>query len=159
MGLCFISIFSFAQTPTDSLPGDPGALTVYNIQNLSFGAFAQGSSGGTVVVSNTGIRTETGSVVSLNLGAQYYQAIFEIEAPVGTIISISNGPDATLTGSNGGIMILRLGSSYPAVPLSTTVSPLGRTVINIGGTLTVGNPGATPPGNYTGTFFITFNQE
>ena len=35
--ISFVSLFSFAQDPTDSLPGDPGAFSVYTIQNLSFG--------------------------------------------------------------------------------------------------------------------------
>lgn len=157
--LSFISIISIAQTPTDTLPGDPGGITVYTVQNMSFGAFSQGISGGTMVLSNTGTRSTTGTVLALNLGVTYCQSIFEIDAPVGTIISILNGPAATLTGSNGGSMTLNIGTSSPASPFSTSVSSPGRTQINIGGTLTVGNSTATPSGSYTGTFYITFNQE
>lgn len=159
IALSFISIISFAQTPTDSLPGDPGAITVYTVQNMSFGAFSQGAGGGTLVLSNSGSRSSTGTVLPLNLGATYFHAIFEIDAPVGTIISILNGPAATLTGSNGGSMTLNLGTSSPGSPFSTSVASPGRTQVNVGGTLTVGNQAATPSGNYTGTFYITFNQE
>jgi hypothetical protein len=35
--LGLLSACSYAQT--DSLPGDPGAMTVYTVQNLSFGRF------------------------------------------------------------------------------------------------------------------------
>ncbi len=130
------------------------------IQNLSFGAFSQGTSGGTITISNIGIASTTGAVQSVSLGGNHLpaQAIFEIEAPPGTIISISNGPDVILKGSNGGTMTLRPGSSDPATPFSVT-NPGGRTQIQQGGTLTIGNPASNPPGTYTGTFYITFNNE
>jgi hypothetical protein len=133
--------------------------TVYTLQNMSFGAFSQGNNGGTVQISAAGVRTVTGSVVPLNFGVQYGQAIFEIEAPAGTIISIVNGPDATLTGSNGGTMSLHLGNSDPASPFNTTVTPPARTRVNIGATLTVGNATVSPPGAYTGTIDISFNYQ
>ena len=155
----FISIFSFAQNPTDSVPGDPGAISVYTIQNLSFGAFSHGATGGTVIISNAGMRSVTGDVIPLNLGVVFFNAIFEIDAPAGTIISILNGANATLTGSNGGSVSLHIGNSDPPSPFITTVTQPARTQVSIGGTLTVGGPVANPPGTYTGTFYITFNQE
>lgn len=158
LALCFVSLVSFSQNPTDSLPGDPG-VAVYTVQDMSFGAFSTGASGGTMVMSNSGTRSSTGTVLALNSGLSYFQSIFEIDAPVGTIFSILNGPAATLTGSNGGSMTLNLGASSPASPFSTTAESPARTQVNIGGTLTIGNPAATPPGSYTGTFYITFNQE
>jgi len=157
--LCGISVMSYAQTPTDSLPGDPGALAVFNVQNMSFGAFSHGGSGGTIAIAPAGTRSVTGTVTALNLGVSYYQAIFDIEAPNGAIISITNGPNATLTGSNGGTMSLQLGSSSPGSPFINTIPAPGRTQVNIGGTLTVGNSTANPPGTYSGTFYIIFNQE
>ena len=157
--LTLSSIFCYAQTPTDSLPGDPGGLYVYTVQNLAFGAFYHSNTGGSVIIENDGSRSVTGDIVALNLGISYFNAIFEIEAPPGTIVSILNGPDATLTGSNGGSMILTVGTSSPATPFSTTLSPPSRTQVNIGGTLTVGNNASSPPGTYSGTFYITFNHE
>jgi hypothetical protein len=154
-----IGLFSFAQTPTDSLPGDPGALSIYTIQNMAFGAFAHGNTGGSVTVESDGTRSATGDVILLNLGISYYNAIFEIESPSGTLITIVNGPDATLTGSNGGSMSLHIGSSNPASPFNNTVGPPQRTQVNIGGTLTVNGSGGSPPGLYTGTVYITFNQQ
>lgn len=151
---------AFSQgTPTDSLPGDPARITVYAVQNLRFGAFTQGAVGGSVILSTTGIRTVTGDVIQLNMGIPYSEAIFEVEGIVGTVVSIYNGPNATLTGSNGGSMSMTIGSSSPASPFMISVQPPGRTQINIGGTLHVGSPAANPPGTYTGTFYITFNQE
>ena len=154
-----IAFVSYGQDPTDSLPPDPGAISVYNYQNMNFGAFTQGASGGTVILSTAGARSVTSTVVGLNMGVSYYQAIFEIEGPSGTIISILNGSDITLTGSNGGTATLHLGGSSPGSPFVTSVSPPSRTQVSIGGTLTIGNSSASPPGSYSGTFSVTFNQE
>ena len=153
------SFCTFAQNPTDSIPVDPGAISIYTIQNMSFGGFSQGVSGGTVIIANDGTRSTTGSIIPLNLGIIYFQSIFEILGPVGTIITVLNGPDATLTGSNGGSMTMTIGLSNPASPFTTTVAPPGRTQVYIGGTLNVGSAAANPPGNYNGSFYITFNQE
>jgi Domain of unknown function (DUF4402) len=160
VGFGFMSSAAFAQTdPTDSLPGDPGALTIYTVQHMSFGAFSIGSSGGTVVIANNGTRSVTGNVLGLNLGTPYFQSIFDIDGPQGAIVSILNGPDVTLTGSNGGSMLMHIGNSAPSSPFIITVAQPARTQVNIGGTLTVGNTAANPPGNYSGTFYITFNLE
>jgi hypothetical protein len=132
--------------------------SVNSIQNLSFGAFSQGSAGGTLSISHDGLRTSTGTVVPLNLGYAYYQAIFTVDASPGTIISILNGPDAVLTGSNGGSMSLRLGTTEPSSPFTAAENPT-VTQVSMGGTLTVGNAQETPAGVYTGSFFITFNNE
>lgn len=153
------ALFLHAQTPTDTLPGDPGGLYAYTIQGLSFGAFSHGNSGGSLTIAADGTRTATGDVVPLNLGVLYNSAIFEIQSPPGAIISILQGPDATLTGSNGGSMNLHIGNPYPASPFLNTISPPGGTQINIGGTLTIGGSGSAPPGSYTGTIYITFNHE
>lgn len=161
--ICVISLLSLHASsqgvPTDTLPGDPARVAVYTLQNLRFGAFTQGAIGGTIIMSPSGIRTATGDVVLLNMGNLFSEAIFELEGIVGTVISINNGPNATLTGSNGGSMSMSLGTSSPLSPFTLLVQPPGRTPINVGGTLHVGSPAANPPGNYTGTFYITFNQE
>lgn len=158
--LGLISNFAFAQIdPTDSIPDDPGSISVYPIQNLSFGAFSNGSSGGTVIISTNGTRSVTGNTVPLNLGIQYFQAIFDISAPRGAIVSILNGSNAILTGSNGGSMSMHIGASDPPSPFIIIVSQPTRTQVSIGGTLTVGSPAANPPGTYNGTFYITFNLE
>ena len=155
-----MSVLSYAQgDPTDTIPGDPGGISVYWVQDMSFGAFSHGASGGTVAISNSGIRSVTGDVVALNLGTLYFQSIFDIDGPQGCIISIQNGSDATLTGSNGGTMSMHIGDADPASPFIITVTQPARTQVSFGGTLTVGTPAANPPGIYTGTFYITFNQE
>lgn len=136
------------------------AITIYTnpTQSLSFGAFVQGNSGGIISIDPSGSRSVTGSLIQTNLGAGFSAALFEIDADVGTLINISNGPDVILNGSNGGSMTLHIGASSLGPSFSTSVPSPGRTQLSIGGTLTVGSPQANPPGNYSGSFTITFIQ-
>lgn len=140
-------------------PPRPINIFVNPAQGLSFGAFVQGSSGGSVIIYANGGRQVTGTVIPANLGYTFSPAIFEVDAEPGTLITISNGPDVTLSGSNGGSMILHVGESSIVSPFVTTAVPPGRTQLRIGGTLSVGSPLANPPGNYSGTFSVTFIQQ
>ena len=137
----------------------PRPLGVSTTQNLSFGAFFQGVSGGTVIVYTDGSRSSTGDIILASLGNIYYPAIFSITANKGTVVTITNGSDATLTGSNGGSMTIHLGSSLPASPIVINVDPPTVTQVKIGATLTVGTPLANPAGSYSGIFQVTFNQQ
>jgi hypothetical protein len=126
---------------------------------LRFGAFFATTSGGTVSVSPSSIRTATGSLVLADFGYVYGPASFNIVAVPGTQVTILNGPDVTLTGSAGGSVTLHLGVSSPASPFVTTAVPPSSNTVNIGGTLTVGSAVASPSGAYSGSFYITFFQE
>lgn len=134
-------------------------VSVYTSQNLSFGAFSHGSSGGSVIIAPSGTRSVTGDVIAVNLGFQYLPAIFEVEVPLNSIVNISNGPNVELTGSNGGSMTLSIGNSDPVSPFVSTASAPAKNSIKIGATLTVGGPSANPPGTYSGSFSVTFIQE
>ncbi len=157
--LCRILIFLFIQLSVIGQPHPPRPLQVFTVKDINFGAFCQGISGGTVIISSSGFRSTTGDIQQLNLGYQFYPAIFEIEALPGTIISITYGGNAIMTGSNGGTLTMQPGGSNPQSPFGTTINPPGRTQITVGGTLIVGNPNANPPGSYSGTFTVVFNQE
>jgi len=128
-------------------------------QGLSFGAFYHGASGGTVIILPSGSRSSTGDVVLLGLGIPFSAALFEVHAHRGTVISILNGPDAILSGIPSGTMNLHIGSSNPASPFVSNVNFNVAQPLYIGGTLTVGNSAANPPGSYTGTFDITIVRE
>ena len=141
------------------MPPRPIAVYFNPAQGLVFGAFFQGSSGGTVTVASDGSRSVTGDIIQATLGAPFSPALFEIDADPGTIVSILNGPDAVLSGNNGGILTLHIGSSNTGSSFITTAAPPGRTEVRIGGTLTVGNAISNPSGDYSGTFSITFIQE
>lgn len=128
-------------------------------QILAFGAFYHGATGGTVIIDPAGVRSSTGDVVLLGLGYSFSAALFEVHAHRGTVIAILNGPDVFLTGTPIGSMRLHLGASNPASPFVSNVNFNIAIPLYIGGTLTVGNSGANPPGSYTGTFDVTIVRE
>jgi len=140
-------------------PPRPISIYVNPAQGLVFGAFFQGNSGGNVIIYPDGSRSVTGDLVQANLGIPFSPAIFEVDANPGTVVSILNGPDAVLTGSNGGTMTLHIGNASTGSSFVTTAVPPSRTQVRIGGTLTAGNKLANPSGVYSGTFSVTFIQE
>ncbi|MCB2220633.1 MAG: DUF4402 domain-containing protein [Bacteroidetes bacterium] len=140
-------------------PPRPISVTVNLSQNLSFGAFYHGDIGGSVIIYSDGSRSSTGDIVLLTMGYSFSTGLYDIVANPGTLISVLNGPDAILTGSNGGSMILQLGDTYPSSPFVVTTPPPASTQLSIGGTLIVGNSLMNPPGNYGGTFDVTLVQE
>ena len=154
-----LMVASFHIVYGQELPPRPITVTVNLSQNLSFGAFYQGSSGGSVIISPTGSRSSTGDVVLLNMGYSFSTGLYNVVANPGTLVSILSSPDATLTGSNGGTMTLKTGNSNPASPFIITTTPPASTLLSVGGTLIVGNPASNPPGIYSGTFSITLVQE
>lgn len=148
------SVAAYAQEP----PPRPIVVTVTG-QALSFGAFYHGAVGGTITINSDGSRTSSGDVVPLGLGYVYSTALYEIVANPGTVISLLNGPDVNLVGSNGGTLSLHIGDSDLGSSFVTTAPYPVPTELNVGGTLSVGNSIANPPGSYSGTFDITFIQE
>jgi hypothetical protein len=151
--LCFTLTQGFAQEDP------PRPVQVTTFQNLSFGAIIQGNVGGKVIIDPQGNRTITGDLYAVNLGYQYYPAIFEIEALPGSIVTLVNGPDVLMNGSNGGTITLHLGASIPASPFINKTSPPFKTQVRIGGELTVGNSLMNPSGDYIGYFQVTFVQQ
>ncbi|WPR71436.1 DUF4402 domain-containing protein [Flavobacterium sp. NG2] len=137
------------------------SITVAATQALHFGTFAlTGAAGGTVTVGWNGSRTATGAIGLLNSSPTAQPAIFEIKLCQGRNVTITLDPTVTLSGSEGGSLILNLGptekGSSGAV-FATDGNCNFVSLLRVGGTLNV--PGAAIPGVYTGTFFITFNQE
>jgi hypothetical protein len=154
-------IFLLAETQeakAQEPPPRPVTVTVTG-QNLSFGAFYHGPVGGTVTINSGGSRSATGDVILLNLGYSYSTALYQLVANPGTVISLLNGPDVSLPGIPGGSMTLHIGDSDLGPTFVITSIPPAYTLLNIGGTLTISNPIANPPGSYSGTFDITFIQE
>ena len=64
-----------------------------------------------------------------------------------------------LRAAGAGTLSLQIGATLPAMPFVTSVPWQMQTTLLVGGTLTVGDIGANPPGNYTGTFSITVVQQ
>ena len=159
---CFLLIIILLFAISNDLSAQeppPRPLEVTVDQNLAFGAFSQGAAGGSVTVTTAGSRSASGDVILLTLGNLYYAATYKLIANAGTVVSILNGSDILLSGSNGGTMSLHIGDSDPVSPFVISTVPPAFTMMNVGGTLTVGDPGTNPPGIYSGMFDITFNQE
>lgn len=148
----------FVHHPVSAQPQKPPfPMKVTKFMDMSFGSVILGNSGGTVIMSPTGIRSKTGDVILPSLGSQGNAAVFEVKAAPGTLITISFG-NTTL--SNGGhSMNLQLGPSDPVSPFINTLQPNGITDVYVGGTLTVGNALQNPAGNYSGSFTVTFIQQ
>ena len=119
-----------------------------------------GAGGGTVIITPAGSRSATGDVVLLGLAIPFSAALFQVHAHRGTVISILNGPDALLTGVPSGTCNSHRGASNPSSPFVPENVNFNIAIpLYIGGTLTVGNSAANPPGSYTGTFDITLVRE
>ena len=153
-------LFALSQKVSGQEPPPRPITVTWTNQNLSFGAFYQGGIGGTVTISPVGSRSSTGDIVLLNLGYPTSPAPFRVVGNPGTVISIlTGGPGFTLTGVPAGTMTLNIGNTDPVMPYVLITVPPNYTEFKIGGTLVVGNPLTNPPGDYTGTFEITFIQE
>ena len=127
-------------------------LTVFNDQNLSFGSFyLLGSTGGSLSVSNTGIRTTTGNIQEVNSSFLVSAFTLSTDSVNPINITISSSP-TTLSNGVGDTMSLEAGISNPANPVVQAGSPVQ---IFIGGTITVASE--IPAGDYNGELFITFS--
>ncbi len=158
MPFCFCICTFLISIPTlaQEKPPKPIVVTVSTLQHLSFGKFIQTGTNGTVTVTPQGGRMASGSVILPTMFSVISPALFEVEALPGTLITINNGPDVTLTSSEGGILILKVGEASTGSPFIVNND---HTDVFIGGTLTVGPMAANPAGDYGGTFEVTFIQQ
>ena len=161
--LFFVFIVSTSTASAQfGLPGNPPrpiTVKVDPLQGLSFGAFYLGNNGGNVIVAPNGSRSVSGSIIPVNQGFSFSPAIFQITAEPGTIITLVNGPDVMLSGSNGGKINLHIGNSDLGNQFITSATSSSPTLLRVGGTLTLDNTLANPPGNYNGIFSIIFIQQ
>lgn len=125
-----------------------------NIRSLDFGRFVAGS-GGTVVVSPSGLRARTGGLVLLN-SPDAGQAGFNI----GKFGNGASGKAVIVSLPADGAIRLVSGASSMAIDdfnTPDTLLPLlaGGTTLSVGATLTVAPNQA--PGAYSGTFPLIVN--
>ena len=155
--ICMLCIY----LPLNAQPQrPPRPMKIIKYQDMNFGSVIQGNSGGTVIISTSGIRSTTGSVILPSLGSPGNEAIFEVKADPGTLITIVFG-STTLSpnGSPSTTMNLVLGPSFPSSPFINTLQPSGVTLVHLGGTLTVPSAGSIPAGDYIGSITVTFVQQ
>ena len=165
---CFFVCFSVFHCPIYAQENPPKPFDVkVNVgvaQYLDFGRFCYSTSSGTVSIDpNSDARTSL-NIILISSNPQPHAAIFEVQAIENTLITIVNGPDVSLGGTGGGSMNLHIGasdhgSSFIAQGKSLEIDKMVTTYVKIGGTLNVGTSGANPPGNYIGTFTVTFIQQ
>jgi len=156
-GLIF-TLFSIS-TKAQENPPIPVQVQVNTARFLNFGSFTTGNSVGTVTVTSDGLRSSTGDVVELNMGQPVSPALFDVTANPGTILTINSPANIILTGTGGGSILLNIDSYSTGQTFITTASPPFTTPVYVGGTLSVGNLSANPPGQYDGTFTLTFIQQ
>ena len=150
LAICFMLISAGSYAQEDP----PRPIAVSLATGIEFGIFFHGPTGGTVVISPDGTRTSTGDVFLVGFASSPLS--FWIDANPGTIISMLPIPTITLTGSSGGSMTMDIDATNPVLPFP---APSPTTQFFLGGTLNVSNALANPPGYYSATFFVTFNQE
>jgi hypothetical protein len=157
LSVLFISLnYSDCEVRAQEMP--PRPVSVSLSQDLSFGALSPGT-GGYVWVSPYGIRTASPGITLFTTGWPYHPAIFVIQGNAGTVVHCLLGPDAVLTGSNGGSLSVQLGPYTPGDPIILTSSIPGQTQVYLGGRLSVSDIMANPPGTYSGIFTVMFVQE
>lgn len=129
-------------------------IVITNTQDLNFGIFCQTDDiGGTVSVSNTGSRSATGNITLI--GETFSYAVFTITTDSTDLFSLQiDKPAISLSGSNGGSMLLQIGTSNPEFPSLVAGSPA---TVYIGGVLTVGSRSENPSGTYSGNYLLYFN--
>jgi hypothetical protein len=118
------------------------------VQGLNFGAFHAGHGAGNITINPNGDRSSTANITLFNQGRYHSTATIEIEATEGTIINIVTPRSISLTSSNGGSMTLQIGDSDRGDSFTMDGNPSGKTLINIGGRLVLGNPNTRPSDSY-----------
>jgi hypothetical protein len=135
------------------------SVTVSSTQGISFGKFYDKGSGGDIIVDWQGIRTVTGGIVAPP-SSVVRPALFEIKLCQGRNITISYSNSTVLTGDNGGIIQMDIGPTQKGnngVTFAIENNCNFITILRVGGTLHI-LPN-TPPGNFVGSFDISFEQE
>ena len=130
-------------------------ITITAVKDLVFGSFAPGA-GGTVTVSTSGVRSNTGAV--LLTGALPGAARFNITGDPSTTYSITHSGSAALTSGPSSMALtkfsdLTAANAVAGVANAGVLSAAGTQSLYVGGTLVVA--AAQAPGVYTGTVVAT----
>lgn len=154
--LLFCVYYSYGQP---SLP--TRSIVVTAKQSLQFGTFVlTGGAGGSVVVGWDGSSYATGSIALLAPAPTAQPAIFETKLLQGRRVHLTFLPTTTLSDGKGGSLTLNIGPTEYESSGNIFMTNNNRdftTLLRVGGKLDI--PGNAIPGTYTGTFYITFNQE
>jgi hypothetical protein len=151
-----------------SSPASAQQVVLSNTRSLDFGRFVAGS-GGTIILSPSGLRSRTGGVVLLNSpnagqalfsasrstldpGRSVLGATASTTSATAVIISVpTNGATHLSSGSNS----MAVGDFVPPDALLSVGN--GGATLAVGATLVVAPN--QPPGNYSGSFSIIVNHQ
>ncbi len=141
---------SIAQKPSTRL-------LIVTLQDISFGTFFQGNSGGTVAIFPDGTRQFGGGIIEANIsGSDFHPAIFEVEAKPGTYVKMHAKQNYFLSGTNGGSIHLEL--KIPNRGIEQIVPTSGIVQFIVGGVLTIEGGTNNPSGDYNTDFEIRFSS-
>lgn len=126
-------------------------ITVASNSDLDFGSFEPGT-GGTVVVTQAGVGSETGGVTRVPTGNATTAAGFDVTGQASFAYDISTAGSSTTLTSGGDSMALTLDA-----PASSTLDGTGADSFGVGGTLTVAS--GQPAGSYSGTVNVTVTYQ
>jgi Domain of unknown function (DUF4402) len=124
--------------------------------HLSFGAFVV-TSGGTVIVPASGVRSQSGGVVLMQQGGSASAAMFAVTGTPFATYSVSLPTNDSVVLSNGQGHTLSIQSFNSQPPGGGTLGSGGTDQLYVGATLAV-NTGQSN-GSYSGTFQITVNYQ
>ncbi len=156
-----ICLFIYSKQASAQSPfPPPNRLQVYSAQELSFGSFYTGSSGGSVTISPQGVRDVSGTVIGLS-SFSFSPAVFDVRLIQGRIVHISFPVSASLNRVGGGesMTITNFTSDKQNDSFVTTASHPFVNAVRVGATLMVGAENQNPAGDYVGSFSVTFIQE
>lgn len=155
-----VSGMNIRQTQAQSPFPPPSQLQVYANQELAFGSFFAGTSGGTVTISPTGTRSVSGTVIEL-AQSPGSPAIFDLRLVPGRIVHIVFPGSAQLVRKGGGgvLMLTDFTTDKPGNSFVTTAAHPFINPVQVGATLNVRGPNENESGDYMGTFNVTFIQE
>lgn len=125
------------------------SIQIATTQSLSFGSFVAGS-GGNVIMSPTGTRTNTGTVTLLLSDPGYPAQFMVTSIPINQNYSVTFSSSVQLSGPGTSMRL----SQFKSSPASRNTGASGQ-ILSVGGTLTVGSSQAS--GSYSGFFLVTVN--
>jgi hypothetical protein len=130
-------------------------IVLSNTRSLAFGRFAA-AGGGTVTISPTGMRSQSGGVVLLNspgAGPASFQVDKSGDGTSNLAVAIMLPGDGSVMLSSG--MNSMAVNTFVTEPATLTVVPNGGTTLSVGATLTVAP--SQPRGSYSGSFPLIVN--
>ncbi|MBN2682929.1 MAG: DUF4402 domain-containing protein [Bacteroidales bacterium] len=147
--------FCFSQENSKGNSENGLQISITKIKDLSFGSFYPGSNGGTLSISSNGVRSATGTVITLSSEAYYSEAVYEISCPEYSMVHLIYKHTIVMHGSNGGHFKLRTEQPENGKVFAAPANSENGFLISVGGVLEMNGPSFNPPGDYSGTLDIT----